>query len=76
MPLISLNPKTKDMLAADYAKLSNQHMIVIDNSKYHTLASDKKATVLAYYDAIILSCHQRRAGRPDQIKSSKRSRSA
>ena len=48
MPLISLNPKTKDMLAADYAKLSNQHMIVIDNSKYHTLATDKKATVLAY----------------------------
>ena len=47
MPLISLNPKTKDMLAADYAKLSNQHMIVIDNSKYHTLAADKKATVLA-----------------------------
>ena len=53
MPLISLNPKTKDMLAADYAKLSNQYMIVIDNSKYHTLATDKKATVLAYYDGII-----------------------
>ena len=53
MPLISLNPKTKDMLAADYAKLSGQHMIVIDNSKYHTLAADKKATVFAYYDGII-----------------------
>ena len=53
MPLISLNPKTKDMLAADYAKLSNQYMIVIDNSKYHTLATDKKATVLAYYDGSI-----------------------
>ena len=53
MPLISLNPKTKDMLAAGYAKLSNQYMIVIDNSKYHTLATDKKATVLAYYDSII-----------------------
>ena len=53
MALISLNPKTKDMLAADYAKLSNQYMIIIDNSKYHTLAADKKATVLAYYDGII-----------------------
>ena len=53
MPLISLNPKTKDMLAADYAKLSNQYMIVIDNSKYHTLATDKKATVLAYYTPIL-----------------------
>ena len=53
MALISLNPKSKDMLAADYAKLSNQYMIIIDNSKYHTLAADKKATVLAYYDGII-----------------------
>ena len=41
------------MLAADYAKLSNQYMIIIDNSKYHTLATDKKATVLAYYDSIL-----------------------
>ena len=47
MPLISLNPKTKDMLAADYAKLSNQHMIVIDNSKYHTLAADKKSNCIS-----------------------------
>ena len=53
MALISLNPKSKDMLAADYAKLSNQYMIIIDNSKYHTLATDKKATVLAYYDSIL-----------------------
>ena len=58
MPLISLNPKTKDMLAADYAKLSNQHMIVIDNSKYHTLAADKKATVLASVSYTHLRAHE------------------
>ena len=51
--LITLNPKTTDMLIADYAKLSNKFLLVIDNSKYHTLATDKKATVLAYYDDII-----------------------
>ena len=49
MPLISLNPKTTEMLIADYAKLSNKFLLVIDNSKYHTLSADKKATVLAYY---------------------------
>ena len=53
MPLITLNPKTKEMLVADYAKATDQYIIVIDNSKYHTLATDKKATVLAYYDSII-----------------------
>ena len=53
MPLISLNPKSTEMLIADYAKLSNKFLLVIDNSKYHTLAADKKATVLAYYDGII-----------------------
>ena len=53
MPLISLNPKSTEMLIADYAKATDQHIIVIDNSKYHTLATDKKTTVLAYYDGII-----------------------
>ena len=53
MPLISLNPKSKEMLVADYAKLSDKFVLVIDNTKYHTLAADKKATVLAYYDGII-----------------------
>ena len=53
MPLITLNPKTTEMLIADYAKISNKFLLVIDNSKYHTLAADKKATVLAYYDGII-----------------------
>ena len=53
MPLISLNPKSKEMLVADYAKSSNKFVLVIDNTKYHTLAADKKATVLAYYDSII-----------------------
>ena len=53
MPLISLNPKSTEMLIADYAKLGNKFLLVIDNSKYHTLAADKKATVLAYYDSII-----------------------
>ena len=53
MPLITLNPKSTNMLIADYAKLSNKFLLVIDNSKYHTLAADKKATVLAYYDDII-----------------------
>ena len=53
MPLISLNPKSTDMLIADYAKVTEKYLMVIDNSKYHTLAADKKATVLAYYDGII-----------------------
>ena len=53
MPLISLNPKSKEMLVADYAKATDKFVVVIDNSKYHTLAADKKATVLAYYDDII-----------------------
>ena len=51
--LISLNPKTTDMLIADHAAAIEQYIMVIDNSKYHTLATDKKATVLAYYDDII-----------------------
>ena len=51
--LITLNPKTTDMLIADYAKLSNKFLLVIDNSKYHTLATDKKTTVSTYYDGII-----------------------
>ncbi len=41
------------MLVADYAKATNKFVLVIDNTKYHTLAADKKATVLAYYDSII-----------------------
>ena len=53
MALITLNPKSTNMLIADYAKLSNKFLLVIDNSKYHTLSADKKATVLAYYDDII-----------------------
>ena len=53
MPLITLNPKSTPMLIADYAKATNKFVLVIDNSKYHTLAADKKATVLAYYDGII-----------------------
>lgn len=53
MALITLNPKSTNMLIADYAKLSNKFLLVIDNSRYHTLATDKKATVLAYYDDII-----------------------
>ena len=47
MPLITLNPKSTPMLIADYAKATNKFVLVIDNSKYHTLAADKKATVLA-----------------------------
>ena len=53
MPLITLNPKSTPMLIADYAKATDKYVLVIDNSKYHTLAADKKATVLAYYDGII-----------------------
>ena len=53
MALISLNPKSTPMLIADYAKATDKFVMVIDNSKYHTLATDKKATVLAYYDGII-----------------------
>ena len=47
MPLITLNPKSTPMLIADYAKATDKYVLVIDNSKYHTLAADKKATVLA-----------------------------
>ena len=53
MPLISLNPKSKEMLVADYAKATDKFVVVIDNSKYHTLSADKKATVLAYYTPIL-----------------------
>ena len=41
------------MLVADYAKLSNKFVLVINNTKYHTLAADKKATVFAYYENIL-----------------------
>ena len=41
------------MLIADHAAAIEQYIMVIDNSKYHTLTTDKKATVLAYYDDII-----------------------
>ena len=53
MPLISLNPKSKEMLVADYAKATDKFVVVIDNSKYHTLSADKKATVHAYYTPIL-----------------------
>ena len=53
MALISLNPKSTPMLIADYAKATNKFVMVIDNSKYHTLAADKKTTVSTYYDGII-----------------------
>ena len=33
MPLISLNPKSKEMLVADYAKATDKIVVVIDNSK-------------------------------------------
>ena len=62
MPLISLNPKSTEMLIADYAKLSNKFLLVIDNSKYHTLAADKKATVLAYYCLLYTSPSPRDRG--------------
>ena len=51
--LVSHDPKTIAMLIADYAALSNKYIMVVDNSKYHTLAADKKATVLAWYGDII-----------------------
>ena len=51
--LVSNNPKTTDMLIADYAALANKYIMVVDNSKYHTLAADKKATVFAWYEDII-----------------------
>ena len=41
------------MLVADYAKATDKFVVVIDNSKYHTLSADKKATVLAYYTPIL-----------------------
>ena len=41
------------MLIADHAAAIEQYIMVIDNSKYLTLTTDKKATVLAYYDDII-----------------------
>ena len=53
MPLISLNPKSKAMLVADYANATEKFVVVIDNSKYHTLSADKKATELAYYTPIL-----------------------
>lgn len=51
--LISFNPKTEAMLVADYAALSNKCVIVVDNSKYHTLSSTKKAEVFAWYEDIM-----------------------
>ena len=53
MPLISLNPKSKEMLVADFAKATDKFVVVTDNSKYQTLSADKKATVLAYYNDIL-----------------------
>ena len=51
--LVSHDPKTIAMLIADYAALSNKYIMVVDNSKYHTLAADKKATVFTWYEDII-----------------------
>ena len=51
--LISFNPKTEAMLVADYAALANKCIIVVDNSKYHTLSADKKAEVFAWYEDIM-----------------------
>jgi len=51
--LISFNPKTEAMLVADYAALANKCIIVVDNSKYHTLSADKKAEVFAWYEDVM-----------------------
>ena len=51
--LTSINPKTTNMLIADYAALANKFILVVDNSKYHTLSTSKKATVLTWYEDII-----------------------
>ena len=51
--LISFNPKTEAMLVADYAALANKCVIVVDNSKYHTLSTTKKAEVFAWYEDVM-----------------------
>ena len=50
MPLISRNPMRPFELVQKYAAATDKYILVIDNSKYHTLDDTKKATVYAYYE--------------------------
>ena len=50
MPLISLNPLTLDQILCKVTELSEKYLLIIDNTKYHTLSEDKKAEVFAWYE--------------------------
>ena len=52
MALISLNPKTIGEMAARLAELENKHVVVIDNTAYHSLSADDKALMYAYYKSV------------------------
>tara|TARA_B100001939_G_scaffold325107_1_gene317600 strand:+ start:3180 stop:3569 length:390 start_codon:yes stop_codon:yes gene_type:complete len=52
MALISLNPKTIGEMAARLAELENKYVVVIDNTAYHSLSTDDKALMYAYYKSV------------------------
>ena len=52
MALISLNPKTIGEMAARLAELENKCVVVIDNTAYHSLSTDDKALMYAYYKSV------------------------
>ena len=52
MALISLNPKTIGEMAARLAELENKYVVVIDNTAYHSLSTDDKELMYAYYKSV------------------------
>ena len=52
MALISLNPKTIGEMAARLAELENKFVVVVDNTAYHSLSTDDKELMYAYYKSV------------------------
>ncbi len=51
--LVSMNAMRIYEMVAHYAKTTEKYVLVIDNSKYFSLAADKQALIKTYYEDVI-----------------------
>ena len=52
--LVSMNPERLHELVSYYAKAENKYILVIDNTNWCYLSSEKQQEVLAFYDDDII----------------------
>ena len=52
MALISSEPQTIGDMAARVAALENKYVVVIDNTAYHSMTTDEKTAMYAYYKSV------------------------